>query len=159
MLACAQVIEKLTLVTADEERLTTEHVLEQLSDQCDYPLYELAEACLSARPEKAILLLRQTCQNKTEPTLILWLLTQEIRLLIQLHHLCKQSMSFSAACNQLNIWPQRARSYETTLARLSLVKLQSLLHACQQLDVQIKTNQSITLWHGLENIALGITLA
>jgi len=157
MLACAQVIEKLRLTLNEGEFLTIDMALEQLSDQCDYQLYELAEACLSARPEKAIHLLRQACQNKTEPTLVLWLLSQEIRQLIQLDHLRKQSMSLTTACNQLRIWPQRARSYETTLSRLSLKRLQELLHTCQQLDKQIKTNQSTTIWHGLENIVLALS--
>lgn len=156
MLACAQVIDKLVMVNDEGELLTTAMVLEQLSDQCDYQLYELADACLSARPEKAIHLLRLACQNKTEPTLILWLLSQEIRLLTQLDHLHQQSMPISTACNQLNIWPQRALSYETTLARLSTAKLQALLHTCHQLDMQIKSSQSVAIWHGLENVVLAL---
>ena len=156
MLACAQVIEKLVLINNEGELLTTPVVLEQLSDQCDYQLYELADACLSARADKAIHLLRQACQNKTEPTLILWLLSQEIRLLIQLDHLLKQSMPISTACSQLKIWPQRSGSYEKILARLPLVKLQQLLQTCQQLDEQIKSNQSVTIWHGLESVALAL---
>ncbi len=153
MLACAQVIEKLQLTITDGELLTTSMALDYLSDQCDYQLYELADACLNARAEKAIHLLRQAHQNKTEPTLILWLLSQEIRQLIQLDHLQK-SLTFSNACKQLNIWPQRAKAYETTLARCSLMKLNHLLHACQQLDEQIKSNQTINSWHGLERIAI-----
>lgn len=154
MLACAQVIEKLILTRNDDELLTNDMVLEHLSDQCDYQLYELAEACLAGRAEKAIHLLRQACQNKTEPTLILWLLSQEVRLLIQLNHLRAQSIPLETACNQLKIWPQRARSYDMTLQRLSSVKLQNMLQICQQLDEQIKSVQSVTIWHGLENIAL-----
>lgn len=156
MLACAQVIEKLVIITEPGERLTSEKVLEQLSDQCDYQLYELADACLSRRPEKAIHLLRQACQNKTEPTLILWLLSQEIRQLIQLNHLREHSVSLTAACSQLRIWPQRSKLYETTLLRLPIAKLQQLLLACQHLDTQIKSNQSITIWHELERIALAL---
>lgn len=156
MLACAQVIEKLNLILNQGEILTMNMALEQLSDQCDYQLYELANACLSARHEKAIHLLRQACENKTEPTLILWLLSQEIRQLIQLDHLRKQSISFTTACSQLKIWPQNARAYETTLARVSLARLEQLLHSCHQLDKQIKSNQSPTIWYGLENVALAL---
>lgn len=156
MLACAQVIEKLALVTNEGELVTTDMVLEQLSDQCDYQLYELAEACLTAQVEKAIHVLRQACQNKTEPTLILWLLSQEIRQLIGLAQLRAQSIPLAQACNQLKIWPQRARSYEQTLARVSHSKLHDLLRICQQLDMQIKSNQSGMIWHGLESLALAL---
>lgn len=156
MLACAQVIEKLALVISEDELVTTAIVLEQLSDQCDYQLYELTEACLNAQVEKAIHVLRQACENKTEPTLILWLLCQEIRQLIGLAQLRAQSVPLSQACNQLKIWPQRARSYELTLARVPEARLNELLQICQQLDMQIKSNQSGMIWHGLERLALAL---
>ena len=158
MLACAQLIEKLALITPDNTPLTIEQVKEQLYDQCDYQLYELADACLNGRAEKAIHLLRQACQNKTEPTLMLWLLTQEIRLLVQLDFLRKQSVPLTTACSQLKIWPQRASSYETTRIRVSGLKLQVLLKSCQQLDEQIKSSVSRFIWHGLEMLVLGLCI-
>ena len=156
MLACAQVIEKLTLV-ASGKPLTQEIVREQLSDQCDYQLYELADACLASNVEKALHLLRLARQNRTEPTLILWLLSQEIRQLTQLCHLRNQSIPLALACAQLNIWPQRARSYELALKRLSLVSLYELLQRCQHIDNQIKSNQNAMIWHEIERVALSLS--
>ena len=156
MLACAQLIEKLTLIHAENENLTTAMVTEQLSDQCHYQLYELADACLNAQTDKAIHLLRQAHDNKTEASLILWLLSQEIRLLIQLSHLRQQSIPFLTACNQLKIWPQRAKAYELALNRLPITQLYQLLSTGQQLDEQIKSNQTVSIWHGLERLAMGL---
>lgn len=158
MLACAQVVEKLSLINQDTSVLSVEDVREQLVDQCDFQLYELADACLTANPEKAIRLLRQACNNRSEPTLILWLLTQEIRQLIQLSHLLKQRITLSTACTQLKIWPQRATLYEKMLARLSLSKLYQLLHTSKLLDGQIKTNQNHPIWHSFEQLALSLCL-
>lgn len=158
MLACAQVIEKLTLVYDEATELTVDEVRAQLIDQCDFQLYELADACLTAKTEKALHLLRQACNNRAEPTLILWILTQEIRQLIQLSHLLKQSITFSAACAQLKIWPKRAKSYEMTLKRLSLSQLYQLLNNSQQLDERIKTNQSQQIWQGFETLTLSLCL-
>ncbi|WP_133127319.1 DNA polymerase III subunit delta [Legionella nagasakiensis] len=154
MLACAQVIEKLVLVHVGNEVLTEAHVMPHLTDQCDYQLYELADACLTAQIEKAIHLLRQAYYNRQEPTLILWLMTQEIRQLIQLSYKMQQSVSFSAACSQLNIWPQRTKLYQTASTRFSLNKLYQLLRLSKQLDEQIKSNQSNQIWHGLERLAI-----
>ncbi len=154
MLACAQVIEKLKLISNADEALTPSDVLEQLIDQCDYQLYELADACLTANGKKAIHLLRRASLDHTEPTLILWLFSQEIRLLIQLSHLLKQAVAFTAACNQLKIWPQRANLYQTTLARISPDKLYQLLHFSAQVDEQIKSNRSERVWHAFEQMAL-----
>lgn len=156
MLACAQVIEKLALISDAEGILSIDIVREQLVDHCDFQLYELADACLSSNAAKAIQLLRQACNQRTEPTLILWLLSQEIRLLIQLSHSLKQNLPLTTACNQLKIWPQRAKLYEKTLTRLSLAKLYQLLQLSQQLDTRIKTNQSNAIWHGFEQLALAL---
>lgn len=159
MLAAAQLIEKLALITPENTPITIEQVKEQLHDQCDFQLYELADACLTGRAEKAIHLLRQACETKTEPTLILWLLTQEIRLLVQLDFLRSQSVPLTTACSQLKIWPQRAQSYETTRLRVTSAKLQHLLQTCQQLDEQIKSNMNRFIWHGLEGLALGLIVS
>lgn len=156
LLACAQAIEKLTLIYDSETELTVDDVLAQLIDQCDFQLYELADACLNSDDMKVIHLLRQAYRNRVEPTLILWLLTQEIRQLIQLTHLLKQSMTLSNACNQLKIWPKRTKLYEMTLARLSLPSLYRLLHHSKQLDECIKTSQGHHIWHTLEKLALAL---
>ena len=156
MLACAQVIEKLALIFDKTAELTIEEVREHLVDQCDLPLYELADACLSANAEKALHLLRQAYHERIEPTLILWLLTQEIRQLIQLTHLLKQSIACTTACNQLKIWPKRAKLYENTLTRLPLIKLYQLLHESRQLDESIKTSQNQYIWQSFEKMALAL---
>jgi DNA polymerase-3 subunit delta len=159
MLACAQVIEKLALVFNEENELTIEEVQEQLVDQCDFQLYELGDACLNAHAEKALRLLRQANNDRVEPTLILWLLAQEIRQLSQLAHLLKQNMSLSTACTQLKIWPKRASAYQRTLARLSTTKLYQLLHDSKQLDDRIKTNQTQQIWQGFERLSLALCSA
>ena len=156
MLACAQVIEKLSLICDESTELTLETVQEQLIDQCEFQLYELADACLAANAAKTIHLLRQAREHRAEPTLILWLLCQEIRLLIQLSHAIKQKEPFSTACSKLKIWPQRANLYQAALTRLPLNKLYALLHDSQQLDERIKTNQGNAIWHGFERLSLAL---
>ena len=156
-LACAQVLEKLALVHAPGESLTPEDVSPHLTDQCDYPLYELAEACLTGHAEKAIHLTRQASENRTEVTLILWLLTQEIRLLIQLTTKLKQGEKLHNACSQLKIWPQRIRHYETTLKRLPVERLYALLRMSQQLDEGMKTGKNKHIWQGVEQLVIGLS--
>ncbi|MDP3704542.1 MAG: DNA polymerase III subunit delta [Legionellaceae bacterium] len=156
MLACAQVIEKLSLINTTGLTFSIELVKEHLTDQCEYPLYDLADACLAANADKVIHLLRQVSQNRGEPTFILWLLSQEIRQLIQLSQHMNQSVPWNTACNQLKIWPQRVRLYEMAIKRFTLTQLYPLLQRCQQLDVQIKSTQSTYIWNELEHLALSI---
>jgi len=156
MLAAAQVIERLSLVNDASTLFTTEDVLEHVSNQCDFPIYELADACLAADANQSILLLRQVSQNRVEPTLILWILTQEIRLLIQLAHRISKATPIATACNQLKIWPMRTRLYQMALKRLSITQLYPLLTHCQQLDEWIKSSQNKIIWIELERLALSL---
>lgn len=154
LLAAAQIIERLSLVAETNQTLSLDEVRDQLIDQCQFQLYELADACLAGNKSKTIHLLRLANGNRTEPALILWLMTQEIRQLIQLHYLTQQAMHFSAACSKLKIWPQRANLYNTALKRLPLAQLTHLLRYAKQLDDWIKTSQTYFVWQGFERLAL-----
>lgn len=153
MLGCAQAVEKIALTHEQGIYLTKEAVLEHLFDQCDYQLFELSDACLEAQTEKAIHLLRQARHSRKEPMLVLWLLAQEIRLLIQLSYLQK-NVSLSAACKKLNIWPQRIKNYQSALSRLPLPNLYQLLRLSQHLDIKIKSNHNHLIWQEFERMAL-----
>ena len=153
MLACAQVIERLSLTYDSNTILSPTILLAQLQEQNEYLLYELTDACLQANMHQAIRVLHYAQQQKTEPTLILWLLTQEIRTLINLVHQHRQSNSWSAACQKLNIWSSKVRAYETSCTRLPLAYLYQLLQFAQQLDEQIKTNTH-PIWESFEKLIL-----
>ncbi|KTC89218.1 MULTISPECIES: DNA polymerase III subunit delta [Legionella] len=160
MYACAQVIEKLELVVDKNDCLTVEFVQEQLVDQCEYQLFELVDACLTQKPDKIIQLLRHAARSKVEPTLVLWILTQEIRLLIQLtEKTIDQALPFNTACSQLKIWPQKANLYHAALKRTQLTHLFQLHRFCKTIDERIKSSQNNQIWQALEQIALSLCLA
>ncbi|GGI76833.1 DNA polymerase III subunit delta [Legionella impletisoli] len=156
MLACAQTIEKLALTLLPNQHLNIDEVKEHLFDQCDYQLYELADACLAAQPARAIHLLRQACESRKEPTLILWILVQEIRLLIQLSSLIQHSHPIHAACTQLKIWPQKRSQYEVALKRLPPSSLYRLLQSSHKIDQIIKAGKEGNVWHEFENLVMNM---
>lgn len=157
MLACAQVIEKISLNNPANSLIQIPQALEHLSDQCEYSLYELVDACLLGLSDKAIHILRQAAQNKTEPTLVLWVLAQEVRLLLQLSFLMQQKINIQTASSQLKIWPQKINLYQTSLKRLDLAVLKSALNQCQKIDEQIKSNGSGQVWNSFELVALTLS--
>ncbi|CDZ78364.1 DNA polymerase III subunit delta [Legionella massiliensis] len=159
MLACAQAIDKLELVAEPGTRLTTELVKEQLVDQCDFQLFELADACLSQQPDKVIQLLRHAYHSKAEPTLVLWILSQEIRIVLQLIELTtQQALPFNTACSQLKIWPQRAKLYQSIVKKIQAKTLLHLLQFCKTIDERIKSTQNNQIWLALEQVALSLCL-
>lgn len=158
MLACSQVIEKIALSSTSGCKVDTQEVLEHLSNQCDHDLFELIDACLLGQGDKTIQILRHAANNKTEATLVLWMISQEIRLIMQLLYLMEQQVNFQTACNQLKIWPQRVNLYKICCNRLNKATLQHLHRYCYSIDERIKSNLNTQVWSALENAALSLCL-
>ena len=158
MLACAQVIEKISLTNPANSLINSQHVLDHVSNQCDHSLYELVDACLLGQADKAIQILRQAANNKTEATLVLWMLTQEIRILSQLLFAQKNKTDPKTINTQLKIWPQRSSLYQQASRRLKPETLQQLLTHCKTIDEQIKSTLNKYVWNSLECLAVSICL-
>ncbi len=158
MLACAQVIEKIALSCAPDSKISIQQAQEHLSDQCDHSLFELIDACLQGQGDKAIQILRHAASDKTEPTLVLWMLTQEVRTILQLTNLLQQQIDIRNASAQLKIWPQRIVLYQASCKRLNNNVLQQLHQYCYSIDERIKSNFSTQVWNSLENLALSLCL-
>lgn len=158
MLACSQFIERLYLVFSPEEKLTTKNVEEHLFEQCEYQLFELSTACLTGNTKTVHQLLNHAQFTQQEPTLILWILTQEIRQLIRITNLTKKGISFANACQQLKIWSSKIRIYQQAHTRQSLTVLYQALQFSYRLDEQIKSNKIALVWQGLEKLAFTLCL-
>lgn len=156
MLACAQVIEKISLSHGPNSKITMQQAREHLSDQCEHDLFELIDSCLLGQGDKAIQILRHAANNKTEPTLVLWMLTQETRLMMQLSLLLQTGTDVKNACSQLKIWPQRMSLYQASCRRLNQELLRQLHHYCYTTDERIKSNMNMHVWNSLESIALSL---
>lgn len=156
MLACAQVIEKIALSYAPHRTIQAQEVLEHLSDQCTNSLFELADACLLGQADKAIHIIRQAANNKTEATVVLWTLTQEVRNLLQLSFGIQKKMDFNILCKKLKIWPQRIKLYQIAHKRLANPLLKPLLGVCLAIELQIKGGANTQVWNALEKLSVSL---
>jgi DNA polymerase-3 subunit delta len=158
MLASAQAIEKMSLSNPPNSCISRQQAEEHLFNQCDHSIFDLVEACLLGQGTRCIQILRQLAESKAEPTLVLWMLTQEVRTILQLHHLKQQQIDFKTACSQLKIWSTRTSLYQKSVKTLSPELLQTLMLDCQAIDVLIKSSASSQAWNALEMLALSLCL-
>jgi DNA polymerase-3 subunit delta len=155
--AAFMAIEKLSLAYDTTETISLERAKQQLIQQAEFKLYELTDTCLLANKHHTIRLLRLAYNNREEPSLLLWVLTQELRKLIDLAHLLKQGLGISDACSSLNIWSSRIKLYQNALSRLPLSRLYQLLHESKRIDDLIKTSlHEQYIWQSFDQLALGI---
>lgn len=156
MLACAQAIEKISLTLRPDTLLGIDELLQQLSNQAQYQVFDLSAALLEGDPGKAISVLRQARDTGMEATLVLWAFSNEIRLILQLEDKIQRSTPFGEACRQLNIWSTKVRSYQNLLGRLNKTRLEQLLRTCHAIDEQIKSGQTLKIWHNFELMTLAL---
>lgn len=151
LLACNQFLELLACMHDLSQTLTAAILMTYLRDQSEFTIYELGDACLSGQMTHAIHIARQLQNAQAEPILVLWVLTQELRKIAQIHHL-STTTSFQTACQQLKIWTNKIPMYQRAWQRVSSVRAYDLLKHCQFLDEQMKSNRNPLIWQELEGL-------
>lgn len=159
LLACSQVVQKLILSKQESNALNEKDVLAQLENQCVYQLYELTEACLQGDAAKALVILRYALETN-ELILVLWIITQEIRLLLQLHDFHgSTNQHWQNGLKQLKIWPSRSALYLTAIKRFHQPNtLKQLLAWCCELEQALKTTQTHSLSDRIESLVVSLCL-
>lgn len=140
LLAAGQTLEKLNLEFGATE-ITLDQVENSLSDMTHFSVFSLTESCLMGDSEKSLRILQTLFEKQVEITLILWSLTQEIRLLTRL--------MFEAQSAPLNILFQKHRIIERRKAplqkaiqRLKPKNCEQLLQKAAQVDRRMKGIES-----------------
>lgn len=155
LLACAQEITKLGLLYP-EKTLSAEEISEAISDQARFDLFSLVDQALLGEAESTVRILSQLKESGTEPTLLLWTLTREIRQLIHLTDLIQGGERFDSACAKLFIWKTRQPLYQSALRRLDQPTLLHLLERAAQIDLMIKGLDQGDIWLSLNEILLNL---
>lgn len=153
--AVRQIIAKLKLTQPKSSPLTEEVISQQLSNQCEFQIFELSDACLEGNFKKVMQILAYLRHNPNELNLLLWGVSKEIRSLLQLHSI-SQTKPITQACQQLGIWRSKMSLYQSAIKRLNTSILNQLLWACHDADKSIKTGKSLIARQTIEQVALSL---
>ena len=156
LLAAVQLIEQITLSIDTEVMLTADLITPYLTEYSIFSLYAFVDACLNATANNIITIIRQLQYNQTDPSLLLWHITDTLRTIIAIKYSTEhQHIPIQQACQEKKIWPQRIPYYINAMQRLSFMQLYAMIKDAQTLDVCIKSNLShILIWNMLEQISL-----
>ena len=138
LLAASQEIEKLRLFVEPGQTLTADQLITLIEDASRYSLFDLADACLEGKPDRAVKILQGLQGEGTEAPLLLWALSREIRQTGKLLHHLKEGLPFDSICKQLAIWQNRKPLYRKASQRLKLKDTHRLLLLAEQADRAIK---------------------
>jgi DNA polymerase-3 subunit delta len=153
LLAAAQEIDKLALLCADG-RLTADRVISSIGDHARFTVYTLVDACLSGNVPKALRMLNSLRAEGTEPVLINWALSREIRNLARVSAGLARGEPRAKLFRDYNIWARRTHIVTAALKRLDIAGWWALLQAASRADRVAKGQAEGDVWLVLERICL-----
>lgn len=166
LLAADQELIKLSLLLSTENspagqmvQVEAKHIVDRVEDQAHYQLFALSSSMLAGQLNASLQRLFRLQQEGIEPPIVLWLLTKELRVLIELQQLSSR-MSFAQACKQMRIWSTQQSDYRQALNRGTVEVWNQALRLALQVDRRIKgiekTLNESEIWLGLSEIVVKI---
>ena len=153
LLAAKQAIERLLLLYGEGELCTTQ-IAACLNDNAHYTVYALRDTILALDINQSINILHKLEASGTEATLILWVLTKEIRILAQLAQASANGVELGQLWQQYGIWQQRQPLLKTHLQVMNYHAYLQLLQAAGQCDQLIKGAATGDVWQALQQLVL-----
>lgn len=153
LLASAQEIEKLRLLYGPG-RLSSEQIASAIADNARFDVFKLVDTIHSQQSAQVLRVISRLRQEGCEPTILLWALTREIRLLANIQQLLKQGESSANAMKKNGVWDKRQPLIAQSLRKHSLPNLYDLLNHAGNVDRAIKGLKKANVWDELTKLAV-----
>ena len=131
LLAAKNSLMRVSDTFADIELIQVEHLFSCLQDQSRYSTYDLTDALLAGNLAQAIKIFQYLLASGEPMSLILWSLSKEMRLLMQLFEQPQNAL-------QLGIWKNKVSQYQQALRRLNPPQLLTWPSLLLRIDASIK---------------------
>ena len=155
LLAAAQEIEKLKLLTSDGF-ISAELMASAVADSARYDVFGLIDKALSGDARGAVKTLNGLRAEGTDATVVLWALAREIRTLARILHAADQGQGFDTAARQNGVWDKRKALVQGALRRFRTPQLQQLLRKANAVDKAIKGMRRADPWDELMDLTLNL---
>ncbi len=153
LLAAAQEIEKLSLLYPDQ-KLDHDAIETAVMDNARFDIFNLADSALLGDHLRCVRILKNLIDEGVEPTLILWALTRELRILADMQKQLAQGIALPALFNQARIWEKRQVGFRAFLQRHTLESCWDLLIHAAKIDRTIKGIERGNVGNELEAFVL-----
>lgn len=156
LLAAHQEIQKIALLYPKGE-LNLEQIQAAILNVARYDVFKLPQAMLERDTGKIVRILEGLHGDGTAAILVLWVITEEIRLLCKLQQALQQGQSIAGLMRSYRIWGPRERLIPGVLRMTASEKLHKALKFAAQLDRQTKglpaNSVPTDIWDGLLRLA------
>lgn len=137
LLAAHQEIQKLALLHPEGE-INLKNLEESIADVARYDVFKLSETILQDNPIRYIRMLKGLLAIGEAPTLILWILTEEIRTLLKIGQARARGGNMAELYRTHRIWGEKTKWIESALKSLTASQLKHALLEAARIDAMIK---------------------
>ena len=155
LLAAQQVINRLQL-QYEGQKMNDAQLMQILSDYSQTDLFQLLDEILNANGKRLTHALRNLQGQGSEPILVLWLLSKEIRAYLALLSAHQQKQDLAPIFKQFQIWPNRQNTYRQIFQKHKTEHLLKMQAYAYMIDMGIKGLHKINTWDELTKLALAM---
>ena len=141
LLAAAQEIEKL-YVLYGSVFVSVDQIYDVVADSSRYDVFKLMDAVLATDINKLIKILSGLKAESVAAPVVLWALTREARLIIQIKLALGKGHDKNLVFKNLCVWDKRKQLINQTMNRLSENQLNKILVLSAKVDRQIKGQEA-----------------
>lgn len=156
LLAAAQEIEKLSLLYPD--KMLDHHAIENaVIDNARFDIFKLVDSALLGDSSRCLRILKNLAEEGIEPTLILWVLTRELRVLADIQKQLQQGIALTTLLSKARIWEKRQAGFRAFLQRHTQSSCWRLLSCAAKIDHIIKGIEAGNVWDNLDAFTVQIS--
>ena len=119
-------------------------------------MFELADKALKGDTAASLHTLHGLRGEATEPTVVLWSLSREIRTLYEVQLDCPDGRGIQQALESRRVWKNRVPLMQAALARHDPVSMSRLLEQASNVDGSIKGFAGGRPWDNLEDLVISL---
>jgi DNA polymerase-3 subunit delta len=155
LLAAQQEIEKLRLLHG-EGPVSADDVDLAVADSSRYDVFKLLDAAVSGNAARAVRVLGGVRSEGTEPVIVMWALTRELRLLAGLSDAIASGSDLGACMKKARVWQNRQGMMRSCIGRHSTGNFHRLLKMARRADAAAKGQLRADPWQLAMQIVLEI---
>lgn len=156
LLAARQEIQKLHLLFG-EGQLSIQHIQQSVADHARFDVFGLVDVVLQGKSKRALRMLKRVEEEGVEPTIVLWALLRDWRVLCQLQWQASRGGGARQAMGRLRVWPKRQPLFEHAMRQVPLPAMHHALAYAKEVDRIIKGQQSGRTWDALAQLVISMT--
>lgn len=155
LIAAAQTIEKIYLLQPAQQ-IDAKLIKNILTDESRFTLFDFIENLIAGDAARALRILENLKEEGTEPVLILWGITRELRLLAEWGQQLKQGLSLEKLFQEQRIFSRRQVAIRHFLTKYSSEDCWNYLSHAAEIDRQLKGATSGNAWDALQLFCLRV---